>query len=66
LGTDAGRGLLIGVARPPDNWDPSDYVLSKFTKEENEEIELQVQKAADAAADWVEQGIQFSMNKYNP
>jgi PTH1 family peptidyl-tRNA hydrolase len=66
LGTDAVPRLRIGVGRPPDNWDPSDYVLSKFTKEENEEIELQVQKAADAAADWVEHAIQFAMNKYNP
>ena len=65
LGTDAVPRLRIGVGRPPDNWDPSDYVLSKFTKEENEEIQIQVQTAADAAADWVQHGIPFCMNKYN-
>jgi PTH1 family peptidyl-tRNA hydrolase len=65
LATDAVGRLRIGVGRPPDNWDPSDYVLSKFNKEETQEIKLAVVTAADAAQDWVTDGVEFCMNKYN-
>jgi peptidyl-tRNA hydrolase len=40
-------------------------VLSKFTKEEQEEVDLAVQRAADAVTAWVVEGIQASMNQYN-
>jgi PTH1 family peptidyl-tRNA hydrolase len=65
LATEVVPRLRIGVGRPPDNWDPVDYVLSKFTKEESDEIKLAIVTAADAAQDWVNDGIEFCMNKYN-
>jgi peptidyl-tRNA hydrolase len=40
-------------------------VLSKFRREETAEIDLAVQRAADAAGDWANQGLAYAMNKYN-
>jgi PTH1 family peptidyl-tRNA hydrolase len=64
-GADEFARLRIGIGRPPDSWDPADYVLSKFNKAEVAEIDLAVVRAADAAADWVRVGVDACMNRYN-
>ena len=38
--------LLEQIAAPPDGWDRADWVLSKFAKDEKEEIEQAVCRAA--------------------
>ncbi|HKD38192.1 MAG TPA: aminoacyl-tRNA hydrolase, partial [Pirellulales bacterium] len=48
LGTDAVPRLRIGVGPVPASWDPVDFVLGRFTKEEQPEIELSLVRAADA------------------
>jgi len=65
LGGDEIPRLRIGIGPPPDNWDVADYVLSKFAKKEREEIQLTIDKAAEAAADWVQLGVGECMNRYN-
>lgn len=65
LGTEAFPRLRIGIDRPPPNWDVSDYVLGKFSEEESVKIEPAIEKSAQATMDWVAQGIDFSMNRYN-
>ena len=40
LGTDEVPRLRIGVGPVPTNWDPVDFVLGRFTKQESTEIEL--------------------------
>jgi PTH1 family peptidyl-tRNA hydrolase len=65
LGTDEFPRLRIGIDRPPPGWDASDYVLAKFTKEEQDKIEASTTDAARAAIDWATQGIGFVMNRYN-
>ena len=57
--------LRIGVGRPPGKMDPADFVLSKFKKSERKELNLTISLAADAAADYIDHGIDFVMNKYN-
>lgn len=57
--------LRIGIGQPPDDRQWVDYVLSKFSKEESEQIEIVIRQAADAVALWVGQGIQTCMNRYN-
>jgi PTH1 family peptidyl-tRNA hydrolase len=42
-----------------------DYVLSKFAPDEQPLVAEATGKAADAATDWVRQGIAATMNKYN-
>jgi PTH1 family peptidyl-tRNA hydrolase len=65
LGTDEFPRLRIGIGAPPNGWDATDYVLSKFTREELAEIEEAVGRAADAVAVWAREGIEHCMNQYN-
>ncbi len=65
LGTEAVPRLRIGVGPLPANWDPADFVLSRFTKEELPQIEPAVIRAADAVEDWTKLGIAECMNRYN-
>jgi PTH1 family peptidyl-tRNA hydrolase len=65
LGTEDFGRLRIGIAVPPDGWDWADWVLSKFAKDEKEEIEQAVCRAADAVALWAQEGIEACMNRYN-
>lgn len=65
LGTDQFARLRIGIGVPPPKWDVSDYVLSKFTKDEIEVISQAVQRASDAIRDWSLHGIAYCMNQYN-
>ena len=65
LGTEQLPRLRIGIGPPPPGWDVADYVLSKFRSDEQDIIRQVVDRAADAALDWVREGVQFCMNRYN-
>jgi PTH1 family peptidyl-tRNA hydrolase len=63
-GPDYAR-VRVGVGRPPPRMDPADYVLGKFAKAEEPEVELAVQLAAEAARLAVELGPTKAMNQVN-
>ncbi len=65
LGTEEVPRLRIGIGPPPAGWDVADYVLSKFAKEETPSIQVTVEQAAAAAAEWATLGIDHCMNRYN-
>jgi PTH1 family peptidyl-tRNA hydrolase len=65
LGTEEFPRLRIGIGPPPQQWEATDYVLSKFTQEELPEIEEAVGRAVDAVAVWAREGIERCMNRYN-
>ncbi len=65
LGTDEVPRLRVGIGAPPDGWDVAAYVLSRFHPEEVDVIQSAAERAADAALDWVREGIEFCMNRYN-
>ncbi len=65
LGTDEFPRLRMGIGTPPPQWDPADFVLSKFTGEERKAIDAAISVAVQALQDWVSQGIEFCMNQYN-
>lgn len=65
LGTTAVPRLRIGVGPVPPSWDPADFVLSRFTKEELPQIEPALIRATDAVEDWIKLGIAECMNRYN-
>lgn len=57
--------LRFGVGRPPGRQDAADYVLREFSKKEKDEVEVLVEKTVDVIRDYITEGIEFTMNKYN-
>ena len=52
LGTKEFSRLKVGIGRPPGRQDPADYVLSRFSKKEREEVDLVVEDAAEVVERW--------------
>jgi peptidyl-tRNA hydrolase, PTH1 family len=64
LGDDFAR-LRLGVGRGDARRDLADHVLSKFEKEEAEDVERMITRAADATEVFVAAGIAAVMNQFN-
>ena len=65
LGHQQVARLRLGVGQPPEDWDPADYVLSRFGKDEHETIAEGVLQATDAVAVWAADGVERCMNEFN-
>lgn len=66
LGTDAFPRVKIGVGgKPHPDYDMADWVLGKFQKEDKKLIDEMVQKAAKAAAYYIEHGPEKTMGQFN-
>jgi len=65
LGAKEFSRLRIGIGRPPGRMDPSAYVLQDFTREEMKSLPGIIERAADAALEFVLNGLDKAMNKYN-
>ena len=65
LGSQSIPRLRIGVGQPPPRWDAADYVLGKFTTQEQEIVQQTVDLASNAIADWVAHDTAYCMNRYN-
>lgn len=57
--------LRIGVGRGDPKWDLADHVLSRFAREERDEVAESVQRAADAAELFLADGTEAVMNRFN-
>ena len=57
--------LRVGIGPVPKQQDPPSFVLGKFSKYEQGDLDETIQRAADAAESWVTIGIEASMNRYN-
>jgi PTH1 family peptidyl-tRNA hydrolase len=57
--------VRVGVGRPPPRVDPADYVLGRFSKGEEKELEACVAWAVEAVRTVVEQGATKAMNLFN-
>lgn len=66
LDTDVFLRVKVGIGEKPDGWDLSDYVLSKFKKDEEEIISQSIENAAAAIVTMITQDVTTAMNKYNP
>jgi PTH1 family peptidyl-tRNA hydrolase len=64
LGSEFPR-LRIGVGRGDPRWDLSDHVLSRFERDELDQVAPAIQRAADAAEVFVSDGIEAAMNTFN-
>jgi PTH1 family peptidyl-tRNA hydrolase len=65
LGTEEFPRLRVGIGRPTGQMDPTDYVLKKFSAEQEKEMALTRARAVDAIETWLAQGIEAAMNQYN-
>lgn len=65
LGTTAVPRLRLGIGPVPPGWKSADFVLGRFAKAEQERVAAMVERAADAAEEWVARGLQAAMNRYN-
>lgn len=66
LGTEQIPRLRIGVGPLPPGWEAADFVLGKFTAAEQPEIEIQIERAADAVELWLAKDLATMMAKFNP
>ena len=64
LGTDAWPRLRIGVDKP-GRIPLKNYVLGRFTPEQQPLVESSLGEAADAAACWASEGLATAMNRFN-
>ncbi len=57
--------VRFGVGRPPPQWEGADWVLAKFSSEEEERLQELVPQAAEAAVAALLEGPLLAMNRYN-
>ncbi|HEX5614001.1 MAG TPA: aminoacyl-tRNA hydrolase [Acidimicrobiia bacterium] len=65
LHTDAFVRVRIGVGKPVSKERGADHVLSAFSKRERTEIDVAVERAADAVECILADGVDVAMNRFN-
>lgn len=65
LGANDFPRVRVGVSKPKPGQDLADFVLSRFRKEESDDVELGLEKAAKAVDVMIRDNIDLAMNKYN-
>lgn len=65
LGTQEFPRVKVGIGEKPKGMDLADYVLSRFSKGEQELMDQAFKEAADAVAVILGQGIEPAMNQFN-
>jgi PTH1 family peptidyl-tRNA hydrolase len=65
LGTEDFARMRIGVGRGDAQRDLADHVLAKFDRDERENVETTIGRAADAVELFVAEGIGPVMNRFN-
>ena len=66
LGSEDFPRIRLGVgAKPHEDYDMRDWVLSRFTGKDAETIADAAERAAEAALCYIEKGPDEAMNKYN-
>jgi PTH1 family peptidyl-tRNA hydrolase len=57
--------VRFGIGRPPGRQDPADYVLSDFSPIERKELDVLVERAADATEALIGRGLEWTQNAYH-
>lgn len=66
LGTENFKRLRIGIGKPPEEVDGADYVLGCPRPAEEEILSQAEDAAVRAILEWVSNGLESAMNKFNP
>lgn len=64
-GTQEFKRIRVGISRPQNGMAVVDYVLGRFTKEEQPDMMQAVKKACDACDEWLDKPFLQVMNTYN-
>ena len=65
-GTDQIARIKIGVgSKPHPDYDMKDWVLGKFTAEQQKTLDSALDRAADAVAEIIKNGVPCAMNRFN-
>ncbi len=65
LGTGDWYRVRVGISRPPGRQAPADYVLKPFSTTERRELDLHVNRAADAVESLLTEGLENTQNRFN-
>lgn len=66
LGTDRFPRVKVGVGAPPDpEYDMADWVTSRFTASERKTVDAALERALDAAACVIVDGVDAAQNRFN-
>ena len=65
LGTDVFTRIKVGVGEKPSKMDLADYVLGRFSDEEQPVIREAADRAREAVGVIISEGADFAMNKFN-
>lgn len=65
LGTQEFSRIKVGVGDKPKGWDLADYVLSRFSEEDQSVIRDSMKKASEAVKTIIKDGMESAMNLYN-
>lgn len=57
--------LKVGIGKKPPYYDLADFVLSKFSSDERKLMDRAIEKASEAAEEFVRSGVDKAMNEFN-
>ncbi|HEY0713698.1 MAG TPA: aminoacyl-tRNA hydrolase [Polyangia bacterium] len=64
IGSDFPR-VRVGIGRPPGGGDSAAYVLGGWNREQQAELPVLIEEAADAVEAVLQQGVTAAMNRFN-
>lgn len=63
VGADFNR-VRVGIGRPPDGWDPADFVLGRWTDQERAALDDVIDLAADAVEAILNDGVDAAVSQF--
>lgn len=57
--------IRVGIGKPIDEYDAIDYVIGKIDDASYSELEVGINKAANAIKEYIQNGVEYAMNKFN-
>ena len=57
--------IRVGLGKPVDEYDAIDYVIGVLEEDTYKELKVGIDKAADAIEEFLKNGIDSAMNKFN-